>query len=808
MTISYNWLCEYLPVKPTPEQLSKILTSVGLEVESFEKYEAIKGSLKGLVVGEILECQLHPNADKLKLTKVNISGPEVLAIVCGAPNVAAGQKVVVATVGQTIYPSKGDPMTMKIAKIRGVESFGMICGEDEIGIGDEHAGILVLPDNVQVGSMVADYFNPYNDYLFEIGLTPNHMDAMSHVGVARDVCAYLSHLENKVYAVKDPVIKHFDTGIHSLNIGVEIENVNACGRYSAVSIKGIKIVPSPKWMQDRLKAIGIRPINNIVDITNYVLQEIGQPLHAYDADEIAGENILVKNLPENTIFLTLDGKERKLHSDDLMICDAEKPLCIAGVFGGLRSGVKESTRAIVLESAWFNPAIIRKTSFRHNLRTDAAVHFEKGMDISNTVNALKRAASLITELVGGEIASEIIDRYPGYKEKQQVVLKQDYLKKLSGKEYSHQSVKKVLTGLQFEVIDESPDQLRVAVPYHKTDIALPADLVEEIMRIDGYDNIDIPTSITISPSVDVGSIQAAYKEKSANYLASTGFYEIFTNSITNSAYFTEDELHSTVKMINNLSEELNVMRPSLLQTGLESITYNVNRKNNNLKFFEFGKTYATSGIGKYAETDHLCLYVTGKSSPDTWKNKGENTDLFYLKGLCDSVLRLNGLSVQTWQPVVNNRLETALAGSIDGQAVVEMGIVKREVLQSFDIRQQVMFVDFRWTIVTALVKNNISFQEIPRQLPVRRDLALIVNRTMTYGEIEKALSKSKPDKLQGIELFDIFESEKLGSGKKSFAISFNFLDDEKTLTDKEIDKMMNQITTILEKELHAEIRNK
>jgi phenylalanyl-tRNA synthetase beta chain len=807
MTISYNWLCEYLPVKIEPERLSKILTSIGLEVESLEKYESVKGSLKGLIVGEVIECLQHPNADKLKLTKVNIGAADLLEIVCGASNVAAGQKVIVATVGTTIHPIKGDSSTMKVAKIRGEESHGMICAEDEIGLGESHEGIIVLPNNIKVGTSAAEYFKPYEDFLFEIGLTPNHMDAMSHFGVARDVNAYLSHHENKESRTKFPSLNQFKIDNNSLPVAVSIENKIACQRYCGVSIKGIKIAASPKWMQDKLKAIGIRPINNIVDITNYVLHEMGQPLHAYDADDIAGKKIIIKNVNEATLFITLDEKERKLSAQDLMICDAEKPVCIAGVFGGLGSGVKNSTTNIFLESAWFNPIDIRKTSFRHGLRTDAATHFEKGMDISNTVNALKRAALLIKEIAGGEIASDIIDVYPQPNQKTEVTLKHHYLKKLSGKNYHADTVKNILSALGFEIIKEGMDDIRVAVPFHKPDISLPADIVEEIMRIDGLDNIKMLSSITISPSVENGYTQFSYKEKISDYLASTGFNEIFTNSITNSAYFTNEELENTVKMINNLSAELNVMRPSLLETGLESIAHNINRKSNDLKFFEFGKTYHTNGVGKYVETNHLCLYLTGKITADSWKAKSDNADVYFLKGICAAIFQLIGLKIPSFIINENKRLETSLCATINEQIVLEIGIVKSQTLKVFDIKQPVLFADFQWDLLmNESVKNKIEFKELAKQLPVHRDLAMVVNKSLQYDYIEKTVQKIKLDKLQQIELFDIFESDKLGTGKKSLAISFSFLDNEKTLTDKEVDGMMNNIMSTLEKELNAEIR--
>jgi phenylalanyl-tRNA synthetase beta chain len=502
MTISYKWLSDYLPELIEPEKLSKILTSIGLEVESLEKFESIKGALEGLVVGEVLECEQHPNADKLKVTKVTVGGAEPLQIVCGAPNVAAGQKVVVAQVGVTIHPLKGEPVTMKVAKIRGSESYGMICAEDEIGIGESHAGVIVLPATAVVGTPAADYYPVYQDWIYEIGLTPNRMDAMSHIGVAKDVCAYLTHHNKRTARPKLPYINQFKAGNHSVTVKVSVENTDACARYSGVTITGVTVKESPQWLQDKIKAIGQRPINNIVDITNFILHESGQPLHAFDADEITGNTVIVKNLPEGSLFTTLDGKERTVSAQDLMICNTEGGMCIAGVFGGLKSGVKAHTKNIFLESAWFNPISIRKTSFRHGLRTEAATRFEKGVDISNTVTVLKRAALLIKELAGGEIASDVVDVYPNPKPKAQVVLKNHYLKKLSGKNYHSDAVKTILTSLGFEIMREGMDELWVEVPYSKTDISLPADVVEEIVRIDGLDNIAIPASISISPAVD------------------------------------------------------------------------------------------------------------------------------------------------------------------------------------------------------------------------------------------------------------------------------------------------------------------
>jgi len=810
MTISYNWLCDYLPdnltQKPSPEQISRILTSVGLEVESLHPYAAIRGGLEGLIIGEVVSVDSHPNADKLKITEVNIGSKENLQIVCGANNVAAGQKVVVALVGSTIHSESGDFIQIKAAKIRGVESQGMLCAEDEIGLGKDHSGIIVLPENLRPGLPAADYFKPYSDFIYEIGLTPNHMDAMSHMGVVRDLCAYLSLQDKKDYHIKFPVIAPTVTEARGQNIKIELINRKDCARYSGLTITGIRISESPLWMQEKLKAIGIRPINNVVDITNFVLQETGQPLHAYDANEIRGNKIIIKNLPAGTSFITLDEKERKLDAADLMICDAEGPICIAGVFGGLNSGIKNTSTDLFLESAWFNPSSIRRTSFRHGLRTEAAAHFEKGMDISGTVNALKRAASLIREYAGGKISSPIQDLYPEPFPKTQVLLKYHYLKKLSGKNYHSVAVKNILLALGFDILREGLDDLLIAVPFHKPDVQLPADLVEEIMRIDGFDHIEVPANINISPSAETGMEQAALQEKIAGFLVGSGFNEILTNSITNSSYFRETELQTAVKMVNNLSAELNVMRLSMLETGLESISRNMNRKNNDLRFFEFGKTYETSQPGQYNEINHCCFYMTGNLQSENWKRKPAVIDFYYLKGICTAVCSLAGISGEIL-PFNHQKLSEAVEIRQDNKIILSAGEVNSVILQKFDIRQPVFFADIYWDNLVELAgKNTIVFSELPKQVPVNRDLALIVEKSLPFEKIEKAVNSIGLEKLRGVQLFDIFESDKLGKDKKSMAISFTFLDYEKTLTDKEIDGMMNRIMKTAEEELKAEIR--
>ena len=802
MTISYNWLSEYLPEAIDPVQLSKILTSIGLEVERLEQYEKIKGGLKGFVIGEVMDCRPHPNADKLRITQVDIGTGQLLHIVCGAPNVAKGQKVVVATVGATIYPISGDPLTMKLAKIRGEESQGMICAEDEIGIGNSHDGIIILPATAVPGTPAADYFKPYSDWIYEIGLTPNRMDAMSHMGVAKDVAAYLTH-HQKETRVKSPFNNSFKSDNNNLPIKVTVENSIDCPRYSGLTISGVTVKPSPEWLVNKLTAIGVRSINNIVDITNYILHETGQPLHAFDAAAIFGNEVIVKNCPDQTIFTTLDDKERKLNAADLMICNAAEGMCIAGVFGGTKSGVNTNTKAIFLESACFNSTTIRKTSIRHGLRTDAATRFEKGIDISNTVNVLKRAALLIKELAGGEISSDIVDIYPNPAQRVTVTIKNHYLKKLSGKNYHSDKVKRILTALGFGIVKEGMDELMVEVPYSKPDISIPADIVEEILRIDGLDNVEIPTLISISPAIDGLGIKENLREKIAHFLIGKGFTEIITNSITNSKYFDEDSSLHLVKMMNNLSAELDVLRPSMLESGLETIAYNLNRKNNNLQLFEFGKTYQTKE-GGFVEEEHFCLFVTGNYQEQGWRSKSSPMDFFSMKGLAVAILQYCGLSNIRFELLEN---ESAINIYSDKQLLGYILIVNNKKLAAFDLKQPVFMLDFSFKkLVGTVQKKKITFKEVNKYPSVQRDLALVVDKSITYGAIEKSIQTIKLPKLQQMQLFDLFESEKLGTNKKSMAVSFTFWDDAKTLTDTEIDGMMGKLILCFEKEIQAEIR--
>jgi phenylalanyl-tRNA synthetase beta chain len=802
MTISYRWLSEYLPDTISPEKLSTILTSIGLEVESLESFENYKGGLAGLVVGEVMELIQHPNADKLKLAKVNIGKDIMLNVVCGASNIAIGQKVVVAPIGTTIFPKgAAQGITMKLAKIRGEESEGMICAEDEIGLSDDHGGIMVLDTATKPGTAVAELYDYYQDWIFEIGLTPNRMDAMSHYGVAKDVCAYLSYHEKPVTAI-NPLTKLAIKDSSIVPYAVTIEETIACGRYSGMVIEGVKVKASPAWLRNRLQAIGVRSINNIVDITNYILHETGQPLHAFDAAEIKDNKIVVKKYPAATLFVTLEGTERKLTANDLMVSDFEKPLCIAGVFGGLKSGVKETTTSLFLESAWFENVHVRKTSVHHGLRTDAATRFEKGVDIAATVKVLERAAAMIQEIAGGK-CSEVVDVYPNPAKKTSVKLTYAYLKKLSGKHYSAAQVKTILTSLGFEFIQADELSIEVAVPHHKPDISLPADLVEEVLRIDGLDNIAIPSSITISPSIDPLEQSEKFKEKIANFLVGRGYTEILTNSITNSAYFTEEVLQTTVKMLNNLSAELDVMRPSMLETGLETIAYNANRKNTNISFFEMGKVYGKSLKGKYYEAAQLAIYISGKQQEDGWRNKGIEQDFFVAKGIAQAIFSILGMDGGNWKTSNNGQIDFVY----NKQTVGQLQVIGTTKLQAFGIKQPVVYINFDLATLFALYQSKkVIYKEVSKYPSIERDLALVVAQATNYEAIELCIAEANLASLKDTRVFDIFESEKLGHQKKSVAINFVFNADDKTLTDTEIDGMMKKLIQLFEKNIQAEIR--
>ena len=806
MTISYNWLNAYLPKTIAPEQLSAILTSIGLEVESLEKFEEIKGGLSGLVAGEVLTCEKHPEADKLKLTTVLVGENQILHIVCGAPNVAVGQKVIVALVGTTIYPTSGEPITLKRAKIRGVESEGMLCAEDEIGIGESHDGITILPTDTVPGTPIATLYQPYEDFIFEIGLTPNRMDAMSHLGVAKDVCAYLSYHEQTPTTVVSPWHATPEVEDGQQPFTVAILNNEACKRYCGLYLENVTIGESPVWLQQRLKSIGVKSINNVVDITNFILHETGQPLHAFDADTIQEKKIIVNTVAENTIFKTLDDKERKLSATDLMICDATMPLCIAGVYGGKNSGVSNSTKNIFLESACFDKGYVRRTALKHDLRTDAATRFEKGVDISNTSQVLKRAAKLLVECCGGKIVGDMIDVYPNPAEKVLVTFEYAYLTKLSGKYYPEKDVKTILVALGFEIQSETNESIVLAVPFSKSDIRIQADIVEEIMRIDGLDNVTIPTTIAISPSVEKNNRKFSVREKISNNLVGLGFNEIFTNSITNSAFYNETELQSSVKMMNSLSVELDMLRPQMIQSGLQVIAHNLNRKNNHLKLYEFGKTYAKSPELTYSEKNHLAIYVTGNWQESSWSAKAAKSNFYDLKGIAENVCQLTGLNNIKITATSHDQLQLACVIEYGRTPIGYLGEVSEKLLKSFDIKQPVYFADIDMDLVMAQKVKPIQFKEISKFPSVSRDLALVVDKNVSYAQIEQIALSNKIGQLKSIQLFDIFESEKLGNNKKSMAVSFVFGDEQKTLTDVEIDANMHKIISAYEKAIQAEIR--
>ena len=805
MTISYQWLLDYLPTQIEPEKLSHILTSIGLEVEQMEKIESIKGGLQGVFVGEVLTCEKHPEADKLKLTTVDVGGDKPLNIVCGASNVAAGQKVVVALAGTTIYPSTGEPITLKKAKIRGAESEGMICAEDELGLSNDHGGIIVLDPSYTAGTPASVVFKLDTDYIYEIGLTPNRMDAMSHRGVARDVCAYLSyHNKQNVSPHKPDVTYTTKADLQSPN--VEIQNTEACPRYCGIYLSKITIKESPDWLKKRLNSIGVKSINNIVDITNFILHETGQPLHAFDADKIKGNKIVVKTADAQTPFTSLDGKQRKLNGHELMICDEKDPMCIAGVYGGIESGVTSETKNIFLESACFDPKTIRRAALHHDLRTDASTRFEKGVDIEQTFAVLERAISLILEISGGEISSAIFDHYPTPVQKTKITFHWAYLNKLSGKKYDAVAVKSILHALGFTIETENEESITLVVPTSKRDIQFQADIVEEIIRIDGLDQIPVDDSFSFIPSSQPNQIASSLKEKLSGQLCGIGFQEIFTNSITNAKYYTPDVLDRSVIMMNSLSADLNMLRPEMVQSGLEVIAHNINHKNNDLRFFEFGKTYQKASSGHIFEENHLVIYLTGHVAEPFWGNKGKKADFYYLKGLATNLLRNCG--VVKFNASTENELPFSQSISLkQGQkTIARLGEIDANLLKKFDIKQPVFYADILADELFASKVKPISFKEWSKYPAVTRDLALVVEKKVSYSELEKIALTQKIESLSAVSLFDVFESDKLGVDKKSMAMSFTFRDDNKTLTDKEIDGFMEKIIVSYEKTIGAEIR--
>lgn len=820
MNISYKWLKEYVDFSLTPQQVCDALTSAGLEVGALDEVQSIKGGLKGLYVGKVLTCEVHPNSDHLHVTTVDLGRETPSQIVCGAPNVASGQNVVVADLGCVLYDGDKE-FVIKKSKLRGVESFGMICAEDEIGVGTSHDGIIVLPEGVRVGMPAAEYYNLESDWLIEVDITANRADALSHWGVARDLYAWL--LQNGYStSLHRPDCDAFTVDNNDLPIDVTIENNDACKRYACVSISGCEVKESPEWLQNKLRTIGLRPINNIVDITNYVMMAYGQPLHCFDADMVSGNRIVVKTMPEGTPFVTLDGVEHKLGCHDLAICNAEEPMCIAGVFGGKGSGTYDTTRDVVLESAYFHPTWIRKSARRHGLSTDASFRFERGVDPNGTIYALKQAAILCKELAGGKISMEIKDVYPEPLSDFKVSLKYDYVNSLIGKDIPAETVKSIVSSLEMKIDGETPDGLELSVPAYRVDVQRPCDVVEDILRIYGYNNVEIPSQLK-SSLVIKGEEDNKHKLENliGEQLVGDGFNEILNNSLTKCAYYTglnsyhQDNL---VKIMNPLSSDLNAMRGTLLFGGLESIAYNANRKRPDLRFFEFGNVYNFSPDKKnndnpmlaYKEEKHLGLWVSGKRVYGSWIHADEDSTFFELKAYVLNVFRRIGLSFGG--VVVKNSDNDIFHKGLafmnrGGKLLAEMGIVCRKLQKDSGIENPVYYADINWTaVMKAVRKNTISFREISKFPAVSRDLALLLDRNIEFEEIERVAYQSEKKYLKSVELFDVYEGKNLPAGKKSYAVNFILQDESKTLNDKQIDAIMTKIIANLKKELKAELR--
>lgn len=809
MQISYNWLKQYVPFNLKVEDVAEILTNTGLEVEEFEAWESIKGGLRNVVIGEIVECVKHPDADKLQVTKVDIGTGELLQIVCGATNARVGVKSPVALMGAQLFPvGATEPFTIKKSKIRGVESFGMICAEDELGVGVTHNGIMELPTDVKNGTQAADFFAVESDFVFSIGLTPNRSDAFSHIGVARDLRAALSAVYNVDLPLKIPVSEVQGTFRNPVEISVE--NSEKCKRYTGVYIKNVSVNPSPTWLQNRLKAIGVKPINNIVDVTNFVLHEYGQPLHAFDADKISDGKIVVKTVAQNTKFTTLDNVERKLSAEDLMICDSEKPLCIAGVYGGLGSGVTNETKNVFLESAFFDAISIRKTAQRHGLRTDASQHYEKTTDINVAVKAANRAASLIAELAGGEI-SEVTDVYPNVQENATVETSYSRINELAGTTLPKEKVNKVLLDLGIG-ISENSDDLQLSVPTYKTEVTREADIVEEILRIYGYNTIPLPKHLKSSLSFSNKIDNLKWENIAANYLVGAGYFEASTNSVTQSKFEMDKVLQEQmVRLLNSQTSELDALRTSMTYGLLEVVSRNINFKNTDLKLFEFGKTYlkntSANATTPYEQISHLAVVLSGKTVETNWLEKGEKIDFFHLKTDVLNVLKRIAGNFTTTTFENEGVFSFGIKLFVEEKLIGTIGKINSATLKNFDIKQDVFFADILWNEVLERAQfNKIQFTELPKYPAVQRDLSMIVDAHLPFLKIEEIAFAENRKLLREISLFDVYKGDKIEAGKKSYAVSFTFLDESKTLTEKDIDKVMNRLMENIEKEAGAQIR--
>lgn len=806
MRISYNWLKQFIKIDLGSEETASILTDLGLEVETVEKYQSVKGGLEGVVVGHVLTCEKHPDADRLKITTVDLGDGMPVQIVCGANNVAAGQKVPVATIGTKLFDKDGVEFEIKKGKIRGQESHGMICAEDELGLGTSHDGIMVLDEKLKPGTPCAKVFNIENDEVFEIGLTPNRADAMSHMGVARDLRANLLQRNSNLELIT-PSVSNFRIDKRTLKIDVDVKVPKLAPRYCGITISGITVKASPAWLQNRLKAIGITPKNNIVDVTNYILHDLGQPLHAFDASRIQGK-IIVKTVASDTKFVTLDDVERTLHEEDVMICDEKGPLCLAGVFGGKESAVTNETNSIFLESAYFNPVTIRKTAKRHGLSTDASFRFERGIDPNITEFALKRAVMLIKELAGGEVTSDLIDIYPKKIEDFAVVLNFDKTAKLIGQELPKETIKKILASLDIKINSISDSGLGLSIPSYRVDVQREIDVIEEILRVYGYNNINFTKKVNATVSNSPRNEDYKVQNIIANQLNSLGFHEMMANSLTTSEYIRlTDTLKEeyNVTMLNPLSNDLATMRQSMLFSGLEALSYNINRRNTDIKLFEFGKTYHKMPSG-YEEPKHLTLFATGNTTAENWKIAQRPNDFFIFKGHIEAVIERLGLQKIIALPSNSSLFSEAVSLQIGNDTLVEFGVVKKSITKYFDIKQEVFYADFNWNLVLKQLTNKIKYVELPKYPEVRRDLALLVNTGIPFESIYNCARQSEKSLLKAIQLFDVYEGANLPEGKKSYAISFTLQDSTKTLTDEQIDKIMSKIQKTIENELGATLR--
>ncbi len=818
MQISYNWLKNYLNIDIETEKVSKILTDIGLEIGGVEEVQSIKGGLEGLVIGEVLTCEKHPNADKLSKTTVSIGGEENLPVVCGAPNVAAGQKVVVATVGTVLY-SGDESFAIKKSKIRGEVSEGMICAEDEIGLGNSHDGIMVLSSDVPVGTLAKDYFEVETDVVFEVDLTPNRVDSASHYGVARDLAAYLKST-GEVVNLELPLVDEFKVENNDFPVDVVVENQEACPRYCGVTISGVAVKESPDWLKNKLKLIGVSPINNIVDVTNFVLHELGQPLHAFDGDEIIGNKVVVKTLPEKSKFITLDEMERELSDQDLMICNAEEGMCIAGVFGGIKSGVKNSTTKVFLESAYFNPVYVRKTAKRHTLSTDASFRFERGIDPNITVFALKRAALLIKEVAGGNISSEITDIYPNPIPNFEVSVTWRNILRLIGKDLSKETIKTIVTSLEMEILSEDEKGMVLSIPPYRVDVQREVDVIEDILRIYGYNNIEIPEEVHSTLVYSDNPDNHKVRNIIASQLVAQGFNEIMCNSLTKPSFYSTLEKYpekNVVALFNPLSSDLGGMRQSLIMGGLESITHNVNRRNADLKLFEFGNCYSLNpennekgSLDKYNEAHHLGVFLTGKMITANWNSQEREVSFADIRAIVEQILNRLNISESSVA-----ELELANDVFVEGFTLetknkihlVDYGVVNPELSKIFGLKETVYFAEINWdNLLLVAGRQKVIYKEIPKYPEVSRDLALLVDKSVTFGQIKAIAEKTEKKLLKRISLFDIYEGAKLGEGKKSYAVNFILQDENKTLTDKQIDKIMKSMINNFSREVDAQLR--